>query len=118
MSTPHYRESLEAGAELSETQKLDLATDIESMMQTQGWETYVTLLRKKRQETLEAGILDSTQPRDFYRGKIASIDEMTELLSAHILNGYSIREVMERKPKSRTIPSAIPSAFRPGGGGF
>lgn len=118
MSTPHYREALEAGAELSDQHKLDLATDVESMMQTPGWEAYLVLLRKKRQETLELGVQDEAKSRDFYRGSLASIDEMMELLSAHVVNGYAIREAMERKPKSRTIPSAVPAAFKPGGGGF
>jgi hypothetical protein len=114
----NYRDALETGAELSDSQKLDLAADIESMLQSTGWDAYLVLLRKMRQETLEFGVQDDTKSRDFYRGKLAAIDEMAELLQAHVVNGYAIREGQERKPKSRTIPSAVPSVFKPGGGGF
>jgi hypothetical protein len=116
--TNSYRTALEAGAELSDSQKLDLAADVESMLQSTGWDAYTIMLRNLRQETLEHGVHDDTKPREFYRGKVAAIDEMLTLLQAHVLNGYAVREAQERKPKSRSIPSAVPSVFKPGGGGF
>lgn len=118
MTMTSYREALEFNTELSDPQKLDLAADLESMMQTPGWDAFLVLLKNMRQEILESGIHDNDKPRDFYRGKIVAVDEMAELLKIHVVNGYAIREAQERKPKSRSVPAAVPSAFKPGGGGF